>query len=139
MTSSSPVRRCIQLSHRGGQRGITWKLRKREQPFLYATHHPDLIHIPIKLHEDILNCYRVMEHTIMFTDGLTDRQRHDIICPFFQNGRIKNGRCLGHGPISMLSMLHFDCFAQRKWSESSCKTDFFIKTQPILSAKSTKN
>ena len=39
------------------QRGITSKLRKGEQSFLYATYRPDQIHIPIKLHEDILNCY----------------------------------------------------------------------------------
>ena len=39
------------------QRGKTWQLRKGEQSFLCATHRPDLIHIPIKLHEDILNCY----------------------------------------------------------------------------------
>ena len=37
------------------QRGITWKLRKREQSFLYGTCHPDLIHIPINFFEDILN------------------------------------------------------------------------------------
>ena len=34
-------------------RGITWKLKKVEQSFLYASHRPDLIRIPIKLHEDI--------------------------------------------------------------------------------------
>ena len=38
------------------QRGITWKLRKREQSFLCVTH-LDLIYIPIKLHEDIHNGY----------------------------------------------------------------------------------
>ena len=37
------------------QRDITWKLRKGEQSFLCMTCCPDLIHIPIKLHEDILN------------------------------------------------------------------------------------
>ena len=36
------------------QRGIAWKLRKREKSFLCATHQPDLIHIPIKLHEECL-------------------------------------------------------------------------------------
>ena len=30
------------------QRGITWKIRKGEQSFLCATHHCNLIHIPIK-------------------------------------------------------------------------------------------
>ena len=39
------------------QRVITWKQRKREQSFLCVTHRPDLIHTPIKLHEDILICY----------------------------------------------------------------------------------
>ena len=42
---------------KNNQRPLTWKLRKREQSFLCATQHPDPIHIPIKLHEDILNCY----------------------------------------------------------------------------------
>ena len=40
--------------------------RSGEQSFLYATHRPDLIHIPIKLHEDIPNGYGVMELTRMF-------------------------------------------------------------------------
>ena len=35
------------------QRGINWKLRKREQSFLCATLRRDLIHILINLHEDI--------------------------------------------------------------------------------------
>ena len=37
------------------QRGRAWKIRKAEQSFLCLTRHPDLIHIPIKLYEDILN------------------------------------------------------------------------------------
>ena len=38
------------------QRCITWKIRNGEQSFLCVTHpHCDLIHIPIKLHEDIPN------------------------------------------------------------------------------------
>ena len=36
------------------QRGIAWKIRKGEQSFLCRT---DLIHIPVKLHEDIPNGY----------------------------------------------------------------------------------
>ena len=48
------------------QRCITWKLRKEEQSFLCITRRPDLKHIPINLHEDILNCYLIMEHTGMF-------------------------------------------------------------------------
>ena len=39
------------------QRGITWKLRKGEQSILSATCRLGLIHIPIKLHEDIPNDY----------------------------------------------------------------------------------
>ena len=39
------------------KRGISWKLREREQSFLCMTRGPDLIHIPIKLQEDILNGY----------------------------------------------------------------------------------
>ena len=39
-------------------KGITQKLRKGEgQSFLCTTHHPDLVDIPINLHEDILNGY----------------------------------------------------------------------------------
>ena len=48
------VQECLEKIN---QRGETWKLRKGEQLFLCGTHRPDLIHIPIKLHEDILNCY----------------------------------------------------------------------------------
>ena len=39
------------------QRGITNKLRRGGQSYLCATRHPDLMHIPIKLHEDIPNDY----------------------------------------------------------------------------------
>ena len=39
------------------QRGITWKIRKGEQSFLCMTHSHDLIHVPIKLHEDIPKGY----------------------------------------------------------------------------------
>ena len=42
------------------QRGLTQKLKKGEQPFLYSTCCLDLILIPIKLHEDISNGYRFM-------------------------------------------------------------------------------
>ena len=37
------------------RRGITWKLRKAGQPFMSSIRLPDLIHIPIKLHEAISN------------------------------------------------------------------------------------
>ena len=42
---------------KNNQRGITWKMRKREQSFLCLTHRLDLIHILIKLHEDIPKGY----------------------------------------------------------------------------------
>ena len=48
------------------QRGITKKLRKWEQSFIYITCCPNLIRIPIKLHEDISNHYRVMVQTRIF-------------------------------------------------------------------------
>ena len=48
------------------QRGKIWKLRKGVQSFLYATSCPDLIHIPIKLHEAVSNHYRIMVQTRMF-------------------------------------------------------------------------
>ena len=38
-------------------RGITQKVRKGEQSFLCMVCRLDLMHIPIKLHEDILNGY----------------------------------------------------------------------------------
>ena len=60
------------------QRGITWKLRKGEQSFLCATHCCDLpvIHIPIKLHEDIPNGYRVMVCTRIF--GKNQSKGHNL-------------------------------------------------------------
>ena len=39
------------------QRGITWKIIKGEQSFLSVTCRRDLIHILMKLHEDIPNGY----------------------------------------------------------------------------------
>ena len=57
------IQECLEKNK---QRGITWKLRKEEQSFLLATRCHDLEHIPIKLHEDISDRYRVMAHTRMF-------------------------------------------------------------------------
>ena len=49
------VRECLEKIN---QSGITQKLREGEgQSFLCTTHHPDLIDIPINLHEDIPNGY----------------------------------------------------------------------------------
>ena len=45
------------------QRSITWKIRTGEQRG--NNHRHDLINIPIKLHEDIFNGYRVMSRTII--------------------------------------------------------------------------
>ena len=50
---------------KNNQRGITQKLIKGKQSFLYATHCLDLFDIPIKFHEDIPNSYRVMGCTRM--------------------------------------------------------------------------
>ena len=44
------------------QRSITQKLRKGEQSSLYMTHRLDLIHIPIKLHEDMATNYGVYKN-----------------------------------------------------------------------------
>ena len=65
------------------QRGIIWKLRKGDQSFLCVMHHHDLIHIPIKLHEDILNglqSYGAYKNCL-----LTDR-RHNNTSVFFKTG-----------------------------------------------------
>ena len=48
------------------KRGITCKIRKKEQSFSCVSHGHDLVHIPIKLHEDIPYGYRVMACTRMF-------------------------------------------------------------------------
>ena len=39
------------------QRSIHWKIRQGEQSFLCVTYRHDLIHIPIKLYDDIPNGY----------------------------------------------------------------------------------
>ena len=49
-------------------RAISWKLRKGDLSFLCVTRCPDLIHIPIKLQEDIPDGYRVMACTRMETN-----------------------------------------------------------------------
>ena len=53
-------------SEKINQRDITWKLKKLEQSFLCMACCPDLKHIPVKLHEDISNHYRVMAQTRIF-------------------------------------------------------------------------
>ena len=45
------------LGEKINQRGITRKLRKGKQLFLCLSCHLDLMHIPIKLHDDIPNGY----------------------------------------------------------------------------------
>ena len=44
-------------------KGHNLETKKGEQSFLYATRRPELIHIPINLHEVILNGYWVMVYT----------------------------------------------------------------------------
>ena len=63
VTELCSVQECL---GKNNQRGITQKLGKGEQSFLCMTRPPDLIHIPIQLHEDIPNGYRVMKCTRMF-------------------------------------------------------------------------
>ena len=49
---------CIQNAcKKNNQRGFVRKLKKEEQSLLYAACHPDIIRIPVKLHEDIPNSY----------------------------------------------------------------------------------
>ena len=50
---------------KNSKRGITPKLKKGEQSFVYVTHCLDLIHIPIKFHEEIPISYRVIGCTRM--------------------------------------------------------------------------
>ena len=47
------------------QRGITWKLNTEKKIILKATNRFYLLHIPIKLHENISNDYGVMGCTRM--------------------------------------------------------------------------
>ena len=58
------------MFEKNNQRGITWKLRKREQSFLSAALHRDLTHIPIELYEDIPNHYCVMSHTRILEENI---------------------------------------------------------------------
>ena len=51
------IMKCTRMFGKINQMGITWKIRKGEQSFLCMTHRCDLIHIPIKLHDDIPNSY----------------------------------------------------------------------------------
>ena len=57
---------CVHDFVYNNQRGITQKLRKGKQSFLYVTHCLELIYIPIKFCEDIPNSYRVMRCTRIF-------------------------------------------------------------------------
>ena len=45
------------MSGKINQMGITWIIRKGEHSFLCVTHRLDLIHVLIKLHDDIPNGY----------------------------------------------------------------------------------
>ena len=56
---------------KNNKRGITWKLRNRKQSFLSATRRPDVIYIPIKLLEDILNAYQIKGHNLETKKGKT--------------------------------------------------------------------
>ena len=68
-------------------KGIAWKLSTGEQSFLCVTRRLDLISVPVNLHEDFLTFSELWSVPELFTDG----QLHAIIiCPIFQNGRIKS-------------------------------------------------
>ena len=54
------------------QKAVTQKLRKGEQPFLYATCRLDLIHIAMKFHQNIPYGYLVMVHTRIVYSGQMD-------------------------------------------------------------------
>ena len=80
---------CIyKISIQNNQRDITLKETNWKQPLLHKTCGPDLIHIPIKLHEHIPNSNWVMVHTKMFEKnnnkkGITWKQRkgeQSILC-----------------------------------------------------------
>ena len=60
VTELQQIQECLEKNNQN------CKVRKGEQLFLYTTRRHDLIHIPIKLHEDIPNGYCVMAHTRMF-------------------------------------------------------------------------
>ena len=56
---------CSRIFEQNNQKGIPWKLGQGEPLILHATHCLHVIHIPIKLHEDIMNGEWVMEGTRM--------------------------------------------------------------------------
>ena len=57
---------------------LTSKLRKGKQTFLCTTHCFDWNHIPINLHEDILNIYWVMECTRIYMQNSNKKDQRDI-------------------------------------------------------------
>ena len=71
------------------QRDMTQKLRKGEQPLLYAAHSLALIHIPINFHEDIRISYRVMGYTrIKITQIYIKTIKGSLI--IWKNGSFRN-------------------------------------------------
>ena len=60
------------------QMDVTQKLRKEEQSFLYSTHRLNLIHIAIKLHQDIPYGYLVMACArIVWKEILSERRNSE--------------------------------------------------------------
>ena len=105
------------------QRGITGKLRKGEQSFLCLTCGLDLIHIPIKLQEDISNSYRVLECTRMFEKN--GSKGHDYRKKLRK--REQSFLCLTHCPdIFLIHIpLHVSCIkisqtVTELWSVQDC-------------------
>ena len=84
--------RCTQK--KSNQKAVIQKLRKGEQPFLYASYCLVLVHIAMKFHKNVPYSYLVMARTrIVYTgqmDGQTARQSHSIILPFFFKTAYKN-------------------------------------------------
>lgn len=80
------VMACTIMFWKNNQRGLSWKQRKGEQSFLCAIRRPDLIHTPIKLHEDIPEGYWVMGDTRFFMDGRTAPYKNTSVSFFYKMG-----------------------------------------------------
>ena len=88
------VRMRTKKKKKSNQKAVIQKLRKVEQPFLYASYCFVLVHIAMKFYKNVP--YLVMARTrIVYTgqiDGQTARQSHSITHPFFSKRHIKTGQ-----------------------------------------------
>ena len=64
---------------KSNQREVTQKVRKGEQPFLHATRRLDLIHIVMKVHQNIPYGYLAMARTRIVYARRTDGQPDNVI------------------------------------------------------------